>query len=77
MKLTNEDLANIAEDVRVDIISAKDNLNGVNEFKEIYRYLEEALEVLNEKAEFYELEYEKECKEDEEYQNVQYRRSVL
>lgn len=77
MKLTNEDLANIAEDTRIDIISAKDNLQGINEFKEIYNYLEEALEVLNEKAEFYELEYEKECNEAEEYQNVQYRRSVL
>ena len=77
MKLTNEDLANIAEDARIDIISAKDNLQGINEFKEIYSYLEEALEVLNEKAEFYELEYEKECNEAEEYQNVQYRRSVL
>lgn len=76
MKWSNEELTDIAEDVRINLKMAIDDLQGVEEYKEIYDYLEEALDVLNSKAEPFEEEYENECKKELEYENIEYEKSV-
>lgn len=77
MKWSNEELTSIAEDTRIDIQSAIDNLQGVQEFKDVYEYLKEALDVLNEIAEPFEESYERELQAERDYQNSEYMRSVI
>lgn len=77
MKWSNEELSIIAEDSRINMQFAIDNLAGVENYKEVVEILEEAMEKLNDIAEPYEKAYEKEQADENAYLMNEYRRSVI
>ena len=77
MKWSNEELVDIAENARMELEQAIEELEGVEEYKDILNTVKEALTDLNTAAEEYEEAYAKECRQEEERANREYERSVL
>lgn len=77
MKWTNGELVEIYENAYDNIQLAIDELNGVDEYKEILETLKEAKSELVETAEKYMQAFNRECDEELEYQNLEYERSKI
>lgn len=77
MKWTNGELVEIYENAYDNIQLAIDELNGVDEYKEILETLKEAKSELEETAEKYMQAFSRECDRELKCQNSEYERSVL
>lgn len=77
MKWTNEELVDIAEDTRISLETIKSDLYGIEEYKEIYEIIVEAISTLNEKSEPIEQLYNEECAKEMEFENIEYEKNVL
>lgn len=77
MKWTNGELVEIYENVYDNIQLAIDELNEVDEYKEILETLKEAKSELKETAEKYMQAFNREYDRELKYQNSEYERSVL
>lgn len=77
MKWTNGELVEIYENAYDNIQLAIDELNGVDEYKEILETLKEAKSELEETAEKYMQAFNREYDRELKYQNSEYERSVL
>lgn len=77
MKWTNGELVEIYENAYDNIQLAIDELNGVDEYKEILETLKEAKSELEETAEKYMQAFNREYDEELEYQNLEYERSKI
>jgi len=77
MKWTNGELVEIYANAYDNIQLAIDELNGVDEYKEILETLKEAKSELEETAEKYMQAFNRECDRELKYQNSEYERSVI
>ena len=77
MKWTNGELVEIYANAYDNIQLAIDELNEVDEYKEILETLKEAKSKLEETVEKYMQAFNRECDEELEYQYNEYMRSVL
>ena len=77
MKWTNGELVEIYENAYDNIQLAIDELNEVDEYKEILETLKEAKSELEETAEKYMQAFNREYDRELKYQNSEYERSVL
>lgn len=77
MKWTNGELVEIYGNAYDNIQLAIDELNGVDEYKEILETLKEAKHELEETVEPYMQAYNRECEAELEYQNLEYERSKI
>ncbi|MEG0872956.1 MAG: hypothetical protein RSD14_04910 [Clostridia bacterium] len=77
MKWSNEELVSIYEDANCNIQCAIDDLQGVEEYKEVLQIVLQAQEMLDNLAETYETLYDEECEKQEEYENMEYEINVL
>ena len=77
MKFSNEELVEIAEDTVSSLELALSELEGVDEFKEIYKDIQETIDQLKSEAEPYEEELQKQWEQEDEDQNSEYERSVI
>lgn len=75
MKFDNEDLTCIADNTLEYIECAIGELDGVKEYKDIAKYLEDIKSELYETSETYREKYYKECEQELKYQNYEYERS--
>jgi formiminotetrahydrofolate cyclodeaminase len=77
MKWTNGELVEIYENAYDNIQLAIDELNEVDEYKEILETLKEAKSKLEETVEKYMQAFNRECDRELKCQNSEYERSVL
>lgn len=77
MKWTNGELVEIYANAYDNIQLAIDELNEVDEYKEILETLKQAKHELEETAETYMQAFNRECDEKLEYQNLEYERSKI
>ena len=77
MKWTNGELVEIYENAYDNIQLAIDELNEVDEYKEILETLKEAKSELEETAEKYMQAFNREYDRELKYQNSEYERSVI
>ena len=77
MKWTNGELVEIYENAYDNIQLAIDELNDVDEYKEVYETLKQAKHELEETAETYMQAFNRECENELEYQNLEYERSKI
>lgn len=77
MKWTNGELVEIYENAYDNIQLAIDELNGVDEYKEILETLKQAKHELEEEVEPYMQAYNRECDTELGYQNLEYERSAI
>lgn len=77
MKWTNGELVEIYANAYDNIQLAIDELNEVDEYKEILETLKEAKSKLEETVEKYMQAFNRECDEKLEYQNLEYERSKI
>ncbi len=77
MKWTNGELVEIYANAYDNIQLAIDELNEVDEYKEILETLKEAKSKLEETVEKYMQAFNRECDEELEYQNLEYERSKI
>ncbi len=75
MKFTNGELVEIYNNAYDNIKLAISELDGVDEYKEVLETLKDAKDELEEEAESYIQDYNKECDEELAYQNLEYERS--
>lgn len=77
MKMSNEDLVYSARDAISSLELALSEIEGIEEYKDIYEAISEDRDILNDKLEFYEEEYNKELQAELDYQDMEYMRSVI
>lgn len=77
MKWTNGELVEIYENAYDNIQLAIDELNEVDEYKEILETLKEVKSKLEETVGKYMQAFNRECDEELEYQNLEYERSKI
>lgn len=77
MKWTNGELVEIYENAYDNIQLAIDELNGVDEYKEILETLKQAKHELEETAETYMQAFNRECDRELKCQNSEYERSAI
>lgn len=77
MKWTNGELVEIYENAYDNIQLAIDELNEVDEYKEILETLKEAKSKLEETVEKYMQAFNRKCETELEYQNLEYERSKI
>ena len=77
MKWTNGELVEIYENAYDNIQLAIDELNGVDEYKEILETLKQAKHELEEEVEKYMQAFNREYDTELEYQNLEYERSKI
>lgn len=77
MKWTNEELVEIYENACDNIQLAIDELNGVNEYREVQETLKEAKSELEEIGEKYMQTFNREYDDIIEQQNLEYERSKI
>lgn len=77
MKWTNGELVEIYDNAYDNIQLAIDELNDVDEYKEILETLKQAKHELEEIAETYMQAFNRECETELEYQNLEYERSKI
>ncbi len=77
VKMDNEEMVYSANDCIDSIRVAIDGIDGIEEYKEVFDILNEAIKTLEDLKEPYEEAYERECEEESKYENIEYMRSVL
>ena len=77
MKWTNGELVEIYDNAYDNIQLAIDELNDVDEYKEILETLKQAKSELEETAETYMQAFNRECEAELKYQNLEYERSKI
>lgn len=77
MKWTNGELVEIYANAYDNIQLAIDELNDVDEYKEILETLKQAKSKLEETVEKYMQAFNRECETELEYQNLEYERSKI
>lgn len=77
MRYSNEEMVSIAEDAIKSINIAISEIDDCEEYEEEKNWLEEIITNIKSKNEKYEEEYAKELREEEEYANSEYMRSVI
>ena len=77
MKLSNEELVYSARDAISSIEMAQNELEAIEEYKEVYEALNEIIDMLQEKSEEYEEKYNEEMQDELDYQNSEYERSAV
>lgn len=77
MKFSNDEMVDYAESAIESIKMAMSELDGIDEYKEIYDLLDDAIDRLEEEKEPYSEAYARECEELRREEELEYMRSVL